>query len=147
MTYQNPIPSSFLTNLTNQQYESTKPTLTTDVFGNCTFHNEYLQNPNFYVPEDGWHVSEEVKLYQVPGDSVWTGNLYNATGRYFVARQFKWVIPPGTCSQDLLVKQFAACVTGFVFTSDKSTWPEGGNTAGGTLFSLEMLVVFVLRMM
>lgn len=130
MTYQRPIPSSFLTNLTNQGYQTTRPIPTINMFGACVLPNEYLSNPNFYDPADGWHVSSEVKLYEVPGDDVWTGSLYNVTGRYFVARQYKWVTQPGPCTSENLVQQFAACVTGFVFSSDLSTWPEGSNVFG-----------------
>lgn len=130
LTYERPISSEFLTGLRNQYYQATPPVPYRDINNTCRFPNDYEQYPLFFDPAEGWYVSEPVGLYQVPGDSVWDGSLYNITGRYFLARMYRWIIPPGTCESADIVKQFAHCATGFVFSSDVEEWPEGGGPYG-----------------
>lgn len=120
MTYETPISSDLLSVHSEQQWYDTPPTVSQNEFGICEFQPEYATAwpfGHFFEPSEGWYVSGSVGLYEVPGDAVWSGDLFPETGRYFLARMYKWVIPPETCDSGLIQKQFSRCVLGFLLDS------------------------------
>ena len=80
LTYQHPIPSSFLTGLSST-YSA------------------------MFTASEGWYVSDVVNLFQISGDTLWTGTKKPVSGRYFYAR----TTDAGT-----------NCTLGFWFGSDQT---------------------------
>jgi len=61
LTYEHPIPSSFLTGLSTG-------------------------SSAMFTASDGWYVSDSVSLFAIGGDAIWTGTKTPVSGRYFYAR-------------------------------------------------------------
>jgi hypothetical protein len=128
LTYEE-IPAVFLADIVGQEWQSITPEVdhvggTSNPCSLSSGSEGSSPTQGFFEPSEGWYVSPSMTFYQVPGDNIWTGTKSPITGKYFLARIYKWQnASPNTwpdCLTATPVKVFDRCVFGFWFDADQS---------------------------